>query len=235
LPILDTLDEDSKMRVVPEGIAERLEAAALVFADHGFDQTRIEDLAEATGIPRATLYYYFAGKEDILAWLFRRMLVEVTEAVAVAVSGEGTARDRLEAVVVAKVEVMGRHPATCRALIADLGRAGRIPDIAAAIQAAFHHPVRRLLAEGEADGTLRPVGDPETTVSAVYGAVTTAANHYLVADNHLDTDRVATEVTAFLLGGLAADVRTGSDPAGEARSAPPGPEHQGRRPARGRK
>ncbi len=173
------------MRVVPEGIAERLEAAARVFADHGFDQTRIEDLAEATGVPRATLYYYFAGKEDILAWLLRR-------------------RHRLEAVVRAKIDVMARHPATCRALIADLGRAGRIPEIAAAIQEAFHHPVRRLLAEGAADGTLRPVGDPETTASAVYGAVTTAAAHYLVADNRLDTERVTAEVTTFLLGGLGA-------------------------------
>ena len=65
------------MRAIPEGITERLEAAAQVFADHGFDQTRIEDLAEATGIPRATLYYHFAGKEDILAWLLRRMLREL--------------------------------------------------------------------------------------------------------------------------------------------------------------
>jgi TetR/AcrR family transcriptional regulator len=192
------------VRVVPDSIAERLDAAARVFADHGFDQTRIEDVAEATGVPRATLYYYFAGKEDILAWLLRRMLAEMAEAVAGAAGGPGTARDRMEAVVRAKIGVMARHPATCRALMADLGRAGRIPEIAAAIQEAFHQPVRRLLTEGEADGTLRPVGDQETTASAVYGAVTTAAAHYLVADNRVDTDRVAAEVTTFLLSGLGA-------------------------------
>jgi AcrR family transcriptional regulator len=194
------------MRAVPDGIAERLEAAAVVFADHGFDQTRIEQLAEATGIPRATLYYYFAGKEDILAWLLRRMLAEMAEAVAAAAAGPGTARQRLEAVLRAKVEVQARHPATGRALMADLGRAGRIPEIAAAIQAAFHQPVRRLLAEGEADGSLRPVGDPETTASAVYGAITMAGAHYLVADNRLDPGRVATEVTTFILAGLGASV-----------------------------
>src|SRR5258705_6926918 len=148
------------MRTVPDGIAERLEAASVVFADHGFDQTRIEQLAEAPGVPRATLYYYFAGKEDILAWLLRRMLGEMAEAVAAATAGPDTARHRMEAVVRAKIDVMARHPATCRALIADLGRAGRIPQIAAAIQEAFHHPVRRLLAEGAADGTFRPVRDP---------------------------------------------------------------------------
>ena len=195
------------MRGVPDGIAERLDGAAQVFADHGFDQTRIEQLAEATGIPRATLYYYFAGKEDILAWLLRRMLAEMAEAVAVAAAGPGTARDRLEAVLRAKVEVQARHPATCRALMADLGRAGRIPEIAAAIQEAFHQPVRRLLAAGETDGSLRPVGDPETTASAVYGAITMAGAHYLVADNRLDPERVATEVTTFILAGLGATLR----------------------------
>ena len=194
------------MRVIPEGITERLEAAARVFADQGFDQTRIEDLAEATRVPRATLYYYFAGKEDILAWLFRRMLSEMTEVVAEAAGAGGLARDRLEAVLRAKIDVMARHPATCRALIADLGRAGRIPEIADAIQAAFHQPVRRLLAEGEADGSLRAVDDPETAASAVYGAVTTAAAHYVVADNRVDVDRVAAEVTRFVLGGLGAPV-----------------------------
>jgi AcrR family transcriptional regulator len=187
-------------------MAERLDAAAWVFADQGFDQTRIEDLAEATGIPRATLYYYFAGKEDILAWLLRRMLVDMAQVVAVASSGVAPARDRLAAVVRAEIDVMARHPATCRALLADLGRAGRIPEISAAIQAAFHHPVRRLLAEGEADGSLRPVGDPETTASALYGAITTAAAHFLVADNRLDTERVTTEVTTFVLAGLGAPV-----------------------------
>ncbi|HVW32852.1 MAG TPA: TetR/AcrR family transcriptional regulator [Acidimicrobiia bacterium] len=192
------------MRVIPEGITERLEAAARVFADQGFDQTRIEDLAEATGVPRATLYYYFAGKEDILAWLLRRMLAEVAEVVAGAAAGGGPARVRLEAVLRAKIDVMARHPATCRALIADLGRAGRIPDIAEAIQVAFHQPVRRLLAEGEADGSLRAVDDPETAASAFYGAVTTAAAHFVVADNRVDPDRVAAEVTRFVLGGLGA-------------------------------
>src|SRR2546430_13411834 len=117
------------------------------------------------------------------------MLEEMAEAVAGAAAGPGTARDRMEAVVRAKIDVMARHPATCRALMADLGRAGRIPEIAEAIQEAFHHPVRRLLAEGEADGTLRPVGDPETTASAGYGAVTTTPAHYLVADHPVGPER----------------------------------------------
>jgi len=84
----------------------------------------------------------------------------------------------------------------------DAGRAARTPDIAAAIQAGFHHPVRRVLDDGARDGTLRAVDDPETAASAIYGAVTMAGLHYLVADNHLEPARVAAQVGALLLGGL---------------------------------
>jgi TetR/AcrR family transcriptional regulator len=197
------------MRVVPDAIAGKLEAAAAVFADRGFDQTRIEDVAEATGVPRATLYYYFSGKEDILAWILRRMLAAAAEAVAGAASGPGSARERLEAVIRQKLRVMADHPNSCRAMLADFGRADRIPELAAAIQEGFHVPVRRLLAEGEADGSLRPVSDPETAASALYGAVTTAGFHFLLADNRLDPDRVAAEVWPLLAGGLAPSLTAG--------------------------
>lgn len=174
-----------------------------MFAGRGFDQTRIEDLAEATGIPRATLYYYFAGKEEILAWLLRRTLAATAEAVAEAVATDGTARDRLEAVVVAQLRTMSEHPDCCKALAAESGRIMRMPELAAAIQGGFHHPVRRLLAEGEADGSLRAVDSTETTSSFIYGALFTAGLHYLITEDALDPDKVGAQVAALLLGGLA--------------------------------
>lgn len=51
------------MRRIPRQIAERLPAAADLFADKGLNDSKIEDVAAATGVPKATLYYYFAGKE----------------------------------------------------------------------------------------------------------------------------------------------------------------------------
>jgi len=38
------------IRPVPDAIAERLPLAATAFATRGFDSTRIDDVAEATGI-----------------------------------------------------------------------------------------------------------------------------------------------------------------------------------------
>ena len=44
------------VRPLPDELADRIDLAAPVCADNGLDATRIDDLAKATGIPRATLY-----------------------------------------------------------------------------------------------------------------------------------------------------------------------------------
>ena len=194
----------SVVRPVPESLAERLAPAAATFASQSFEDTRIEDVAEATGIPRATLYYYFRGKEDVLGFLLLRMLHRATEAVGAAAAGPGTGRERLEAVIRAQLELMADEPATCRALILNLGRAAKSADLAAAVDATFYAPLRVVLAQGSRDRSLRKLRDTETVASAIFGAVTTAALHYLVASDELPSARVTAELVDLLVTGLAA-------------------------------
>ncbi len=190
------------MRAVPVSIAQRLTPAAELFAERGLDQTKIEEVAEATGIPKATIYYYFAGKEDILAFLLRDALVAMADAVAIAADGVGDARARLSGVLTAQLQVMADQPAVCQALIADLGRAGRIPDIAQAVIDAFYGPVERLLHEGAADGSLRSVPDPAAAAVAIFGAVTISGLSHLVLRGGLQVGQVVGQLTDLLLGGL---------------------------------
>src|SRR5271163_2448214 len=94
------------MREVPSQIAERLFAAAELFAERGLNDTKIEEIAAATGIAKATLYYYFAGKEDILAFLLEDGLRDVAEDVATIVHSDGPAAPPLGAVSSAQLRVM---------------------------------------------------------------------------------------------------------------------------------
>ena len=66
------------MRKIPRQISERLSAAADLFAEKGLNDSKIEDVAAVTGVPKATLYYYFPGKEHILAHLLSRTLRQMT-------------------------------------------------------------------------------------------------------------------------------------------------------------
>ena len=78
-----------------------IEKAALqVFAERGFDQTRVEDVAAAAGISRRSFFRYFASKNDILFAGYDRLLEEFeawldeqpTDRPALEVIADGTIR-----------------------------------------------------------------------------------------------------------------------------------------------
>jgi AcrR family transcriptional regulator len=183
---------------------DKVLAAAQLFADHGLDATKMEDVATATGVPKATLYYYFEGKEDILAFLFKEVLDEVARAVDEAVQAEGRAVDRLRALVVAHLRVFEDLPAASLALQFDLGRAARIPLIDERIEAAYRGPVRQLLREGAADGSLRPVAHPRLVAVAVLGAVTTVGINAIALGPARPVEDVADDVLDLVLRGVGA-------------------------------
>ncbi|MEW6476589.1 MAG: TetR/AcrR family transcriptional regulator [Actinomycetota bacterium] len=183
----------------------RLRQAAGPIAERGLDQTKIDDLAAASGIPRATLYYYFAGKEEILAFLLRDLLSAMADAVTRAAAGAGTAQQRLRAVISAQLQVMAAHPHSCRALLAELGRAGRMPAIAHAIGEAFHQPVLRLLHDGAQDHSLRTLPDPAVAARTIFGAVVASGLADLLAADSLDVSQLTGRVTELILDGVAAD------------------------------
>jgi AcrR family transcriptional regulator len=180
------------------------EQLAAVFVARGFDGTRMEDLARAGGVPRATLYYHFDGKGAVLAWLMRSTAHELGDVVRDAAGGAGSARERLGAVVTAVLSMMGRRPDACRVLIGNLEHAGRLTDTADALAEAFHAPVAGLLSEGAADRSLRAVPDPARTASAIFGAVTITGLLALIADGELDEPAVGAAVSALVLDGLSA-------------------------------
>ena len=82
------------MRSPPPELAERLwDVADRALAQGG--ELRIDELAELTGVPRATLYYYFSGKDDVVGFLLAQQLQRGTDRIARAVRGRGSAAKRL--------------------------------------------------------------------------------------------------------------------------------------------
>lgn len=191
------------MRTMPAAMRQKVLAAADPFAERGLDATTMEDLAATTGVPKATLYYYFESKEDILAFLFTEILDEVANAVADAAKAGGTASERLAAVVAAHLRVFDRFPMASRALQFDLGRAARLPQIAERVDSAFVDPVHDLLVEGAADGSLRTIDHPRLVAIAILGAVAATGINALTVHPRRRVGPVVDSVVEFVLGGVA--------------------------------
>lgn len=190
------------MREVPTEMAANLDAAAdALLAD--FDDIQMHDIAVAAGVARSSLYYYFTNKDDVLEYLLRSMLDELAEATAAAVAGPGDPSIRLAEVIRAQLGHLNAHPAASQLLIANLGRAGKLPDIAARINAGFQEPVRRLLAEGAADGTLRPLADDHLGATALFGAVLVIGLRAIVVDGYIDVDDTMKMIGPMFWHGIA--------------------------------
>ena len=59
--------------------AESLKAAAKVFRTKGYHATRIQDIADALGMQKGSLYYYISTKEDLLQGLVEEILEQSVE------------------------------------------------------------------------------------------------------------------------------------------------------------
>ena len=199
--------QEQSVRKLPAKLASQLYGAAQLIAERGLDGTKIDDIAEATGIPKATIYYHLDGKNGVLAFLLGDLLDLIAGEVGVAVSTAEDARTRLEAAVAAQLGVMVEHPFLCRALVGDLGRATRLPDLAEALRSAFYEPIEKLLAEGVADGSLRQVPDPQHVALSIFGAITVAGLTVAVEGPQGNPEeaasRASTAICDLLLHGLA--------------------------------
>ena len=70
---------------------ELLDAALALFVEKGFAATRIEEVAQAAGVSKGTLYLYFASKEELLKAVIAEHLSErITAGAALAAGFQGS-------------------------------------------------------------------------------------------------------------------------------------------------
>ena len=156
--------------------------------------TPMQDIAEAAGVHRATLYRHFPAREDLIAALHRRALEDAEEAVRASRIDEGTAIEALERVIVALFAVGDRY----RMLVHE---AGKDPDLCEQ-EDRLGALLRELVVRGQAEGSLRPELDPQWTLVAL-GALILAGLES-VSDGVLTAADVPGLVLSTVLDGIRA-------------------------------
>ncbi|MBW2242736.1 MAG: TetR/AcrR family transcriptional regulator [Deltaproteobacteria bacterium] len=132
--------------------AERTRAAILasaerLFAERGFRGTRLEDVAAAVGIRRASIVYYFRGKAELYDAVLGDALGGLLDQLREALVAEGSLGERIEAAVSVWVAYLGGRPNLARLLLRDAVEAepGSAPGVVA------HTKPFRALAESMVD------------------------------------------------------------------------------------
>jgi TetR/AcrR family transcriptional regulator len=156
-------------------------------------------------VPRATIYYYFSGKDDVMAFLLAQKVQRASVIVAEAAAGPGTPVDRMQRVLRAMLHQMADHPALCTRLLCWM-TTPTAEQLVLEAQGSLMAPVRDLVVEGQAVGEFADM-DPLDATTAVMGALSLVAMRHTV-NGDLDPDGVADDLIPWLLDGLRSRERS---------------------------
>jgi TetR/AcrR family transcriptional regulator len=131
---------------------------------------RLEDVARLVGTSRATLYYYFSGRDDLLSFLLTEHTRRGAEAVRAAVRADDRPEARLRAMVTALAGYLTSHPGTCAGLLGAFGAAGRLDEVLQANDTWIAAPLREVLTEARDAGVLAAV-DSADAANAILGGL----------------------------------------------------------------
>lgn len=153
-----------------------LKAASRAFAQRGYFQTSLADIAKEFNLNKATLYHYFNSKEEILFEIHVHAIASITDDQSMH-GKDGTGREQLIAFIERYVDM----------LIDDFGACLVLTDIKPLEKASYDQCVagrrridsllRTILREGMEDGSIATI-DPKTTAAFIFGALNWICHWY---------------------------------------------------------
>ncbi len=147
-----------------------LDAAALAFADHGFEGAGVDDIARRAGVNKAMLYYHVGDKAALYAAVTAEYLGQVGRSIEAELLRAQNPVDRLRAVQRAFLTVFDARPAFPRLMLREIASGGaHLPAEALAGMAGVMALTRRVVEEGQEKGVFRAV-DPLVTHLLVVGS-----------------------------------------------------------------
>ena len=188
------------MKKLPEDISAKLLEASSKLEGTNLDVS-IDEIAQLADLPRATLYYYFSGKDDLVGFFLSDKLNRASVAVQKAIASEGTAVERLQRTLASVMQAMAEHPTLCTEMPAAIKEAGKFVDVVNGADRLLLAPVRELLIEGKANGELA-IGDVNTAAIALMGAVNMVAMFQLVQTGTIDVEATNDDLIPQLIQGL---------------------------------
>ncbi len=188
---------------------ERILSAALkVFADRGFYNAKVSEVAREAGVADGTIYLYFRNKDDLLISLFEdRMDYLITRLVEELERVGGSAVDRIRRMVFMHLSIAHESPDLAEFITVELRQSGKfIKDYENPKFLSYLKVLRDLVEEGQAEGTLLPNIDARATVRAVFGALDEVLLTLTLASRHrsVDIEIAAEQLSNLFLHGMKA-------------------------------
>lgn len=188
-------------------IAQILDAAMEVFAQSGFAQARMDDIAAEAGVAKGTLYLYFKSKDDLIYGLLERFYQRAMAPLPALLAVEGSASERLRLIArlaAAEAQNMLQTMSITLEFYAAAIRQETIQEFLKEYFAQSREMLADLIRQGIDDGEFRPV-DADVVALTLGAAFEGLGLFWMVDPESVDWERHTLLALDLFLDGLRAE------------------------------
>ncbi len=180
--------------------------AANLFKENGYNRTTLAGIAQAVGTDRATLYYYFGSKEELLDAIVTDVVIANVEAAERVRDSDASAPEKIRKLLVdLMVSFAANYPVLYVYLQGNLshisGKRAAWADQMREVNHRWEGSIEAILTEGIEDGTIRPLADPRILANGIIGIVGWTSRWYNPTKNE-DPAAIGQAYADVVLGGL---------------------------------
>jgi TetR/AcrR family transcriptional regulator, fatty acid metabolism regulator protein len=196
------------MAAVPKADKRRqiLDAAVRVFAQKGFVQCRVSDIAEEAGVAYGLVYHYFGSKDEVLDTLFLERWDVMVALITDIDQREMPARDKLHAIASFIVDSYRHDPDLMKVIIVEVTRAANsFGQTHLDVIRTAYAKIGDIVARGQADGEFKKAVTPQFAALAFYGAIEQVLTGWIfdfLPKGDAEYEQAKTFVVETICGGL---------------------------------
>jgi len=180
-----------------------LNAATGVFAEKGFFNSKVADIAKAAGVADGTVYLYFKNKDDVLHSIFDRAMEEFIGDGRRELERLSKPEDKLRRIAELHLERLGADREMAIVFQVELrGSIKFMQEFSAAGFSEYLDIIRKTIEEGQKDGVFRTDLKPVVCAKIFYGALDEMVTNWIISNKSYQLAPMANDVLKIFFGGV---------------------------------
>jgi len=186
-----------------------LRAATDVFAERGFFNAQVADVAHAAGVAAGTVYLYFRSKDDLLVSIFDRSMRDGLEAGRASVAGLDDPEERLRRLARGHLARLGADRNLAIVFQVELRQSTKFMErFSSTLLRDYLGLLRDAIADGQRSGVFRSDIKPTLAAKALFGALDEMATNWILSKRRYALDADADAIVDLFVDGVSARRRT---------------------------
>ena len=182
-----------------------LRAAIDIFAERGYFNAQVADVARAAGVAAGTVYLYFRSKDDLLVSIFERSMREGLAGSRAAIADLPDPPERLRRLARGHLARLGSDRNLAIVFQVELRQSTKFMErFSSTLLRDYLGLIREAIADGQRDGLFRTDINPTSAAKMMFGALDEMATNWILSRRRYSLEADADAVVDLFINGAKA-------------------------------